>query len=294
MKESSTIGETIRALRMARGMTQAQFAGVFGVGQTAVSAWEVGDIIPPADVYIRLAGLAPYPDNLWFLEQAGIEIEAIVSTTAKILKDRGASPEPGEIIRLPRFRLTAEGREQAGPPLVIAAERVPNPLSAQCLVLDEKTAKLVFSSGDIVVLDISAESATDLRPFWDQVVLMEFSPGLERNRGIRQTWPEGLLMGLLRLQKVYYTGAMPCWEAWLGPLMPPKRISFADGLLVGSWRYEYPPEVKFELDVPKDPRDWERAYKEAETQAPEAVRLLSGCRILGRMICWFRAASEKK
>ena len=91
MVKAIEISDRIKALRGQLGKTQAEFAQLIGVTQPAISDWEsaTGSTGPSSESYARLAGLASYPDSLWFLEQAGVDTNAALSTFGKLQKERG-------------------------------------------------------------------------------------------------------------------------------------------------------------------------------------------------------------
>ncbi len=73
MPKSSELPEQIKILRVKQAMNQSQLGRALGVGQTAVSAWEIGQNAPPTDTLLRMANMADYPDCLFFYAQAGID-----------------------------------------------------------------------------------------------------------------------------------------------------------------------------------------------------------------------------
>jgi DNA-binding XRE family transcriptional regulator len=77
MKRSPEIGDLVRELRVAKGMTQGDFARVLHVNQSRVSEWETGVATPPADACIALGNLAPYPNCLFFYEKAGMDLKRV-------------------------------------------------------------------------------------------------------------------------------------------------------------------------------------------------------------------------
>jgi transcriptional regulator with XRE-family HTH domain len=51
-----TLGERLRAARVAAGFRQEDFASEIGVGQPAVSAWESGTYAPRSNLWPSIAG----------------------------------------------------------------------------------------------------------------------------------------------------------------------------------------------------------------------------------------------
>ena len=52
-----SLNENIRALRMARGMNQVEFAKVLGVSKQCVSNWENDNVMPSVDMLVKIADL---------------------------------------------------------------------------------------------------------------------------------------------------------------------------------------------------------------------------------------------
>jgi transcriptional regulator with XRE-family HTH domain len=85
MKPPATYAEKVKELRDSLRLTQTEFAERMGSAQTTVSAIENGLSLPSAEACIRLAGLASDPaDALWFLDQAGIEVDLLISVAKKV------------------------------------------------------------------------------------------------------------------------------------------------------------------------------------------------------------------
>ena len=79
--------DMVRRIKDLQGkMNQVEFARYLGVPQSRVSEYLAGKR-PTAEMCVRLAKLAPHPDNLWFLEQAGLKRDDILSAAAKIMED---------------------------------------------------------------------------------------------------------------------------------------------------------------------------------------------------------------
>ncbi|MGB9485930.1 MAG: helix-turn-helix transcriptional regulator, partial [Terriglobia bacterium] len=89
MKEKpATVGERIKAIR--GEMSQAEFGQLLDSSQGAVSAWERDDKdrSPSAAIYFRLAALAHDPDDsIFFLQQAGLDPDAVISVADVLLKE---------------------------------------------------------------------------------------------------------------------------------------------------------------------------------------------------------------
>lgn len=82
-----TLGEKIRALRLAKGMTLQAVADVFGINRASVSDWESGKTRPDQD---RLPALA---------RTLGTTIDDLLSNDARVAEQLGAYgvPPPGRV-----------------------------------------------------------------------------------------------------------------------------------------------------------------------------------------------------
>ncbi len=58
MEPDGSFGAWVRELRRRLGLTQGELGKRVGVGQGAVSKWELGRVVPPAATRARLAELA--------------------------------------------------------------------------------------------------------------------------------------------------------------------------------------------------------------------------------------------
>jgi len=185
MKEK-TAGERIRAIRGER--TQAEFGELFQANQGTVSAWERddNDRAPSAAVYFRLAAIADdFEDSIFFLQQAGLQPDAIISaadallkkgeikmdtilaTAESLLKDRIGDAkkmeDEGKVVLVPPFR---EGQDQSSisPAIPVPAWKVPNKASTYYIeapVSQLGRAGRGVAPGDLLVFDSSEKSVED-------------------------------------------------------------------------------------------------------------------------------------
>ena len=278
MKKNPSIGERIKSLR--GDMTQAKFADLLKVGQTAVSAWELDENVPSSEAWAKLGNLAPYPENIWFWQQAGMDEDKVLSAAEKLLRERGAPAKSGEIVRVPRFGPTPQGREETGPPLILPAEFVPNPGSTSCFILDEQSARLPFAPGDMLLVDGSQVKPQDPRPFWEKIVLVQVTDkGTPDNPS-----PKTFFTGKLEIQRDRFDPL-----TWYARLVPVDERFKTAAFMVGDWRAEggivSRPDPSTRLGCVK---------KEAEEFAPEEIRLYGNCEILGVVTAWFAGAAEKR
>jgi transcriptional regulator with XRE-family HTH domain len=250
MKKDRQIGQRIKKFREDHYPNQKALAEALGVGQTVVSAWETGDNMPSSEAWAKLGNVAPYPENLWFWQEAGIDQQAMLSAAEQVLKEGGAPATEGEITRVGPYQQTGQASE--GPDLVLPARFVGNPLSTRYLVIDDKLANAIFPPGDVVGLDVSVSNAVDLRPFWGEIVLVRLTrpkdtPGL----WMMGFWKEGLNIGRLRYKRYFHDRLY--WLATLGPFddAEPRYQPGDTVTIVGSWQHPRPPKDP----IPGSPRE---------------------------------------
>jgi transcriptional regulator with XRE-family HTH domain len=248
MKKSQEAGERIRALRLARRETQAEFAVVLGVTQPMISAWEAGRDDPSAEAWLKLANLAGFSDALFFWGQAGVDQHVMLSAAEDLLRERGVQEVPGEIVRIERSSTGLPEAEGPGPLLPVAAQFVSDPLSTRWLVVDDKLANSIFPAGDLILLDESAKDAKDLLRLWGEIVLVHLTRP-EDLGGLRMAgfWKEGLNIGRL-LCRTTQSGDRLYWAATLGPFDDADKWYAVDGrtVFLGAWRHPGPPKEPVE------------------------------------------------
>jgi transcriptional regulator with XRE-family HTH domain len=293
------------ALQKALNLTQTQFAEKLRVKQGTTSRWLAGDKhrAPSSEAYCRMAKLATYPDSLWFWERAGVDQQAILSTAENILRERGAPLAEGETIRVQRFRMDAQGHEENLGLFPLPGEKVVNPLSTKCLVIDENLASRWAPYGSIVALDTSQKRAKDLV---NQNVLILANP--DRASGslghvfetFMRRWRTGVAMGRLLIKQVRYpevhslSEVFPIsnesdWVLTLGPIgdVLTEWQPYDEALCVGSWSPRLAQGMAA-VEAEKQSHELVKklAYQEIEVDPPY--------QILGRLICWFSPLYKAK
>jgi DNA-binding transcriptional regulator YiaG len=74
-------------------LTQRQFAARLGLTITTVSSWETGTQRPSVEHYIKMAGIAPDPEQaIYFWSAAGIDPQRVARAVAEFDKRRAAQP----------------------------------------------------------------------------------------------------------------------------------------------------------------------------------------------------------
>lgn len=192
MARISKLKERIKKLQ--GKANQADFARILGVSQSRISDWYAGRR-HTAEMYLRLAKLAPYPDNLWFLGQAGMDEQEILSVAEALLKQRSAAPMEGEIFRAGRFGEISQRGEPVGPLVPLPKEFVPNPASTVCLVVDEHSRGQGMAPFGLYGLDTSVSGTVDIRAIRNEMIMIRFDPSRP------QMFPSGLYAGTVRVHR---------------------------------------------------------------------------------------------
>lgn len=277
-KKRSEMAQKLGALIEARGEGQVGFSRRVGTTQSRVSEWLAGKQSPTPEALIKIGNIAPHPDRIWFWKRAGLDEQSMLSEAAGILKEGEAEAKVLEgkkqVFLIPRFRETAQGREEAGPPVPLPAEFIPNHASTICLLVDEKATGMMSSPDGLFLVDTSVESAEDLQCLWGAVVFVDYRP-LEITSG-----RQGVCVGRPKLRdRSEYRRFGP-------PLV---RHADLNLLFDGSWiplgGWEHPSYDQFSTVVgPAGSEELERLETETDQRAPSEFRLEKGIRILGRVI----------
>lgn len=185
MPETRSLGDRISNLRTARNETQAEFAASFEVTQPMVSAWEGGRNTPSPAAYIRLGNRAPYPDNVWFWERAGISMDAMLPVAETIINgriaDAGTLQTQGSVVLVPPFTQGEWERQLSLAPLPVPAEAVLNKASTFYLIATSWGSG--FAPRDRVVFD-TAGAMRKVGPFdgADVVLYSRWDPARQSRR----------------------------------------------------------------------------------------------------------------
>jgi transcriptional regulator with XRE-family HTH domain len=297
MAKSPEVADRIYDLRSKRRETQTQFAEAVGVTQQSISDWEskTTDAVPSSDSYLRLGTLAPYPDNLWFWGQAGLDQEAMLSAAEKLLHERGKEPPKGKTVAVPRLVAMGETTEKSELRLWDAKD-IPKPGSVayfEVLPAHHGIARPpIHRPGTIILLDTSGASATDLQPFWRKVVLVETTDEIQK---LKFSFPNPSGPGIgLRIGRLYCASAgmgehsrwhailhdpdLPCMDVSFNQLNMESFGEWAVSMTTDKWRLKTGDSFDMRL---------------LRARAEEELRLYRGCQILGRVLDWYRPPQEK-
>ncbi|MGD0128067.1 MAG: helix-turn-helix domain-containing protein [Terriglobia bacterium] len=279
MKRDAEVARRIRALRGEQ--TQAEFAKQLEVTQPMVSSWEAGRDLPSPEMYLRLIntpGLTRSSDDFrFFFEQAGLTEEAILSAAAKIMGGRTGPAAEGEIIQVPRFRQTEQGRENMERPVPLPAEFIPNPSTAICLSVEKSSPGVASCPSGLIILDASVEGSDWREEFKGHVMLLDYSP---KEVG---PWSAGLYMGrLLRYDPLVQAPV----SAWIGIVLEiltaEATAARGSGLWMPVGNYAEPYAG---LGASRDDKEkWEAAIEAFRKRALANLHFYAGVSILGKVL----------
>ena len=254
-----------------------QLAAAIGVSESRIYEYTAGKRQPTPEGWLALGKLAlnyGLPDPFFFWARAGVDRQSLESMANKIIEGRSGPLVKGEIIRVPRFRYTERGREEAGAPVPFAAEFVPDPANMICVIADEKSTALLDCPRGAILLDTSCEGTETLQALWNHVVLVERIPGKHIVTTVRRP---GIYAGRLHLEGTglpTITGSAGM-ELLLTSLIEDRWTRTEVG------RYDEPKGMEgVSLD------DYEAAGKrwmEVRARAISAARLYPGFRVIGEI-----------
>lgn len=294
MKKSRELSDKIKRLLSSTKLTQAQLASKLGVTQPAISDWKnpKAKSRPSAQTLMQMGNIAPYPDNVWFWKQAGLDESQMVSAAESIVKQRMAAPEESSVIAVPPI-----GESGGKKVWYVDASLVPNPGCVAYIEIPKwhSSDPVLVDSGGVVILDTSDANAPDLQPFWNRVVLVRY-----RYPRITDT-PTRFYMGRLRLHLDQFINR---WWARVGPMPnrgahvlseepPPIGPPKTEGEMLAHLMYRDP--LVGQLPIGEWAPSAQDSHDEAvlREQAKRELRAnLSNAAILGRVITWFQPPEE--
>jgi transcriptional regulator with XRE-family HTH domain len=296
MAGTSESAKRIKILRESLGMTQMEFADqVAKAGQPKISDWEAGKNFPSAEVYLRLAKAAPYPENVWFLQQIGLDPEDVLTLADALEAESLFLPEEGEMVRVePIEQPKGEGQEPV--PSIPFSLALVKPVLTRYFRIDEHSAGYGFEVDDILVLDTSHVGMPSHTAFWDQIILVEHSDPADSN--YREQFAGRLFLRESRHEgartAAFYDGMLQPWTS-LHHELGEMRGRSIKGYFRGDRLKDSGPFVITygDQDVLKESEtDIETGFASLRERAQAKIRLYPEFRILGRVTGWFRPPSK--
>ncbi len=280
-RTKARFAKEITALMEARALTQVALAKLIVENPSRISEWLNGVRSPSSDALFRLAMEAEPPKSLWFLEQAGITEEKLIAVASHVLRGReGLSTElaaEGDVVLVSRYRFTEKGKEQAGKPVPVASEFLPNPGSTICIQVDKTGDHVADSPTGLFLLDES-ERGVDPSPFWYEDIFVDHD-------GSHTPRAAGIYAAKLAFTHSRPLGGLYHSDAFLLPLTDNwghRRIH------VGLWSPASLEDLALQERVgtaPESENNSERdAWQQLMARGLDELRLEPGWTVLGRIL----------
>ena len=249
-----------RLLKELADPSQASFAELLRFSESTVSAWLRDDKRrpPSPQAYVRMAALARDLDLASeFLNLANIPFDAILTISSHLT---------GIILQETETDTTKK------------------------LVVSGQTFGGMFADGEVITVELLGKDSRELQPFWDAVVLVEFSPTTEDQEDPSIQWrawpPKKLWVGRLTTKL-----AQDPFTAFWGVLDPdvpselfqtlPEFHNWTLGhgeVCIGSWSFGAQ-RLSDDKVTYSDLREWRKS-------ARQEMKTFEGCRIVGRVVGW--------
>jgi hypothetical protein len=281
MKKKAEVRSRIKKVMVNLGIdNQVKFAKRLGFQPTTVNAWLTGASLPSPDAYMALGREAPnVEDSLFFWECAGLTQNAILLAAAKIegerIRDVSSEIAAGKAVLVPRFRETARGREEAGPPVSLPVEFVPHPRTTICLSVRARDTGIVDAPSGLFILDTSVEGAEHVDELWDRVVMIHYD-----YPAFATFFPKGIYAGRLIILMPTQLAAESPAVSVSAALLSLTRSEIYQRIFLGEY---IEPDCLRGIQ-PEDQEARKRRMEEIEKRALSRLQLHHGIRILGKVI----------
>ena len=249
-------------------------------------------------MYFRLAALASRPDDqVFFLQEAGLSRETIVSAANELVKERIVRPKEGEMVIVTRVEEPQVEVQEPHPGIPFASALGAKPVLTRYFAVDEYSSGYGFENGDILLLDISQVETPSLAPFWEQPILVEHTDAADFSR-------KEQLIGRLFLRESRHEGVARPLAFYDGMLQPWTNLHHEVGEMRGRSTKSYRRGDRLKDSGPfvitygdegvlqDSETDIEAGFAALRKRAQAKIRLYPEWRILGRVIGWFRPPSK--
>lgn len=179
----------IKEVLAKEGERRVRLAEKLDVSESRISEYLGGRRSPTREGWIILGKLAlkhRLDDPFYFWEKAGIDRESLAWMAGEIRQP----VVEGKPAPIPRFREVAGGREEAGPPIELPLELVPDPSRTICLCVDENSIDAEGAPGGLYILDTFMRGTADIRACGKKVIMVRYAP-----ESPQQMFIEGLYAG---------------------------------------------------------------------------------------------------
>lgn len=230
------IGERIKALRTAKGLTLYQLARRTGLQYTALKKIEEGQTDPRADTLFKIAKGIGVDASRFFADDPALRPPVVINIVSPFDQAQGLQPERGKQAFQPKFLATlplfadaaslGTGREinelDIEAFLVVPKDQLPNGENCYCIKVTGGSMEPVFSSGDVVAIDFSQNFPTLLEGAYVACRLGEGEVTVKQLKN--------------KPNHFHLRGVNPDWENSHGPLLVPKKDGVILGKVVWQWR----------------------------------------------------------
>ena len=221
------IGERIKALRTAKGITLYQLSRRTGMQYSALKKIEEGQTDPRADTLVKIAKGLDVEPSRFFADDSALRPPVVLNI---VPPERGSRAfQPKFLATLPLFADAASlgtGREinelDIESFLVVPKDQLPNEENCYCIKVVGNSMELVFSSGDVVAIDFSQNFPTLLEGAYVACRLGEGGVTVKQLKN--------------KPNHFHLRGVNPDWENTHGPLLVPKKDGVILGKVVWQWR----------------------------------------------------------
>lgn len=221
------IGERIKTLRAAKGLTLYQLARRTGLQYTALKKIEEGKTDPRADTLFKIARGIGVELARFFAEDAALRPPVVLNIVPPARGQRAFQPK--FLATLPLFADAASlgtGREinelDIEAFLVVPKDQLPNEENCYCIKTTGESMAPIFSSGDVVAIDFSQNDPALLEGSFVACRLGEGEVTVKQLK--------------VKPNHFHLKGVNPDWEDTHGPLLVPKKDGVILGKVVWQWR----------------------------------------------------------
>lgn len=280
MKDQRTFAKAVEELRNARRENKAQLARTLGVRPATISEWEASGrgYRPSAETCLKLARLAAGPAaRSWFLSQAGMDDQMVLSLAQTIKKDRRVEPGEVEAVRLRPLPGTRDRGE-----VFMPVHPSANPDFTYYFEADSNAADFILAPGTVAV--DTQDGGSLIAPFWKSIVLIHIDQ--ETSEGWMENPYTDYLLGQITLLANPDTGGRLPGLAALAKLGGVGLESRLRPMTIGSFFHPDYRDAGFCERVKRGDRSARRALEQAAKTAEKEMHTYPGIRVVGRAVGW--------
>ena len=246
-----------------RDPSQAKFAELLQFSESTISSWLRGDKRRPPSpkAFVKMTGLAHDVDlAIQFLSLAGIGPELLLAASSRLTEVILQSIGPGSV-----KNLVVSAQDYGG----------------------------MFADGEVITVEFSAKDSRELQPFWDAVVLVEFTPSTQDREEPNlqwRAWPQNkfwvgrLITKVVRDSPNVFLGILDTAAPSKVYRIIPEMVTWEVGhseVCIGSYSLGAFEPGSLEALTFSELKGWRK-------WARQEMKTFEGSRILGRVLGWRR------